>query len=672
MGLPRSLPILVLSVALTGGFAARADDEVDYCRESRITPMPAMQDQDGLATCYANVAALLLQNRLSNQRIRRQEETYQRELAAWEAEESQRLREQPADVPVTTQPRPRPEHPRPPAAAPPISYQHLSLIQLLDKRQSTAATDEFGLTRQVGPTTRVLETERGMVCAPLESASRHGYCTAQSFGHDATEDTVNVQRYVLLELGRFLDEQSGNDLILNLARDVDYARSVRDRLAFQLASRNVLCRPQPGERPVDTKARFIARRMLTRLAHGLASGNPYYAGLSPEQRQQVRERLFTNGNPTQGPSSQAYKSFMQILLGLPGQTCAVERAKRLDPEARCGGPISWAEGYRARDYNETSDDSRIPRENVESDEALVWRLMRDMGLDLPAPPEFPTHNTHIAADLAAWNICYRTHFGVDRATLEEALAPLCHSSDVTTVATGQQYQLADQVVAALQALQRLDATTRVQAFMDIAAPNCRASAAANRPNVGDIRCDQVRMPSQDLALDGVTDRILGALCSNRAVGVEICTDFMTNGASARVNTHFCTSRGAGVPGHGLHAVAVVGHRSVSVADPRTGAMRRQDQFLVQNSWGAHCPGAQGIQCEVRRCTESHPVKCHAPVCDPMNPESCEPPVCTQAVASVCETVVCPLGERCAGTPTGRWWVGQSLLIQNSIATTVIP
>lgn len=180
---------------------------------------------------------------------------------------------------------------------------------------------------------------------------------------------------------------------------------------------------------------------------------------------------------------------------------------------------------------------------------------------------------------------------------------------------------AQTIVMALQQLGNGELRSRGRALIGSVAPLCYREMKNNaRPAENRIPCSTVRVNAENGGVNGASSFIKRSLCENSPAGISVCTGFMRQ-ATTRVNSQFCTQDIPGVPNHGRHAMAVVGY-----SEGEAGQGRR---FLVQNSWGGHCPS-------------------HA-----------------EAVGITCEKTL-------DGMNTGRWWIDQELLLNNSYRLERIP
>lgn len=114
-------------------------------------------------------------------------------------------------------------------------------------------------------------------------------------------------------------------------------------------------------------------------------------------------------------------------------------------------------------------------------------------------------------------------------------------------------------------------------------------------------------------------RVYNGISSGRALGIDMCTAFMTD-PTARTN--FCRNKAPGVPNHGYHAMTIAGYR----------CSEGQLEYQIINSWGKDCP---------------------APAKDNYRNSALE----------------CEVDQQ--GGPTGRFWLKEEVLVDNSIGVTQI-
>lgn len=103
-----------------------------------------------------------------------------------------------------------------------------------------------------------------------------------------------------------------------------------------------------------------------------------------------------------------------------------------------------------------------------------------------------------------------------------------------------------------------------------------------------------------------------AIEAGRSLGISVCTSFLED---PTVKTDFCRKAGKGVEGHSFHSMAVSGYR----------CQGGKIEYEILNSWGSYCPVAEGK-------TKNSAFDC---VLDK------------------------------AGSPTGRFWVKEDVLIDST-------
>lgn len=197
-------------------------------------------------------------------------------------------------------------------------------------------------------------------------------------------------------------------------------------------------------------------------------------------------------------------------------------------------------------------------------------------------------------------------------------APSCVVPTSATISPAFLTQ-ARQLVASLSALSenRLDPQA---GLVNLISPAC---AGQMEQRAGDYAGDcNDRAVNSASSSNTAKSTSVEEICAGRAVGISICTGFFK--ASVPVDSKFCDEDEPGVADHGRHAVTLIGYR------PRPNGTR---QFLVQNSWGSSCPFRQGISSNI--------------------------PAALQGL------VECEVTPGAIASPTGRFWVDENLLFNNT-------
>ncbi len=178
---------------------------------------------------------------------------------------------------------------------------------------------------------------------------------------------------------------------------------------------------------------------------------------------------------------------------------------------------------------------------------------------------------------------------------------------------------ARQIVASLSALSenRLDPQA---GLVNLISPAC-ASQMTQRAGAYSGDCGN-RAINSDSSANTAKTTAIEEICRGRSVGISICTGFFKS--STPIDSNYCDNDVAGVADHGRHAVTLIGYR------PGPSGRR---QFLIQNSWGNSCPFRQGFSSSI-------------------------PPALQNLVE-------CEVTSGVIASPTGRFWVDEDLLFNNT-------
>ncbi len=160
-------------------------------------------------------------------------------------------------------------------------------------------------------------------------------------------------------------------------------------------------------------------------------------------------------------------------------------------------------------------------------------------------------------------------------------------------------------------------------LVNLISPGCAAQMMLTKNN-SDLRCTNRTIGSERQATRAKRN-IYENLCRNKAVAISICTGFFAS--SVPINSAFCQRDVAGIDNHGRHALTLIGYRT----------KEGKKQIKIQNSWGQACPFLKG-----------------------------EPPFIASEMQGLVE---CEMEN---GRPTGRFWVDEDLLINNSYQLSVMP
>lgn len=197
-------------------------------------------------------------------------------------------------------------------------------------------------------------------------------------------------------------------------------------------------------------------------------------------------------------------------------------------------------------------------------------------------------------------------------------APMCEvppSDALAPQATAQAQQLINSL--RLMANDQLDLQV---GLVNILSPACATQMSQRADDYSD-NCSDRNINSASTA-SSAKSLAVEEICAGRALGVSICTGFFK--ASTPIDSKFCDDDEPGVADHGRHAVTLIGYRQ---------GPNSKRQFLIQNSWGNSCPFRQGISGAV-------------------------PPALQNLVE-------CEVTPGAIASPTGRFWVDEDLLFNNT-------
>lgn len=160
-------------------------------------------------------------------------------------------------------------------------------------------------------------------------------------------------------------------------------------------------------------------------------------------------------------------------------------------------------------------------------------------------------------------------------------------------------------------------------LVNLISPGCAVQMMLTKNN-DNLRCSDRSIGNQSQANRAKRD-IYANLCRGKAVAISMCTGFFAS--SVPINSAFCESDVAGIANHGRHALTLIGYRT----------KEGKKQIKIQNSWGQSCPFLKG-----------------------------EPAAIPSGMQGLVE---CEMEN---GRPTGRFWVDEDLLINNSYQLSVMP
>lgn len=514
-----------------------------------ILPLQPVQDQDGLGTCYANAASLLLRQALGSKV--------------------------------------------------PISYNALAILHGVneavesgnEKRGIVEAEDLFG-RRVVG--------SGGDVCKTVDLAKSGGICAASAtpFEAQSSPDTWNRQNETLVAFGSLIDKLNSRQ---TPPSEEDWERYTR-LFAARIADRQESCEGAP-EKIFGKKINLLLPRVLLenvenerntvqifeeRIQKG--TGDKDTPALKEKalarvrNEEQIRDIFMVMSQSASSPDVRVWRL-------KPEYEAAIERS--------APNYLKLIKASEGRNRIPTSGDFEGLRLTVSTPlEALVAEA-RSRGVKLPslfvkdAPHDLDSREAVLEAYRAASD-CARPLDAtiVKSINLEDACeSPGSEESPVLRDAL----VTAKKIVAALKA-SRGTIDTRATELVRILAPECLPQMEASARLLKNVQCESTGLEPGPKELSRARSWVEERLCQNQLVSVGICTDFMV--VQGPVNTNFCTtsSRLNGEIEHGAHAVTIVGRENTTGGGVR---------YLVQNSWGQSCPFAdpkmaagKNVNCEL--------------------------------------------------------------------------
>ena len=530
------LPFLVFALLSTSVLAGVCGGN----QNSVSIPSLQVQDQDGLGTCYANQASLLIQNALGRSR--------------------------------------------------PVSYQQLGMAyagHLAElNNQSNSSLVSLNNRRE-----QRFVSEGGFGCQAFAAAREQGFCDSRAFQaleRSGTEDPQRVQAYYLTLLGGFFDSQRRSlrgvseegwaNLENNLAAFLVEQRqscemSQDDYLAVSFGARSseLLTAASSVEQACTIRYPLCNKNVTPAEAASLRGAladfrSRYYSEdrtpipnghnirLNSEAVGQLRSRSLTTNNWGRAFSELLSSDVASALA----QTLPAQRARELAQSLLPTDAVNSAA--------ETARRARIPR--VECTDP--W---------------------------AAYATLTRRGFDAGQATRRAAG---CYEPGVLSQQSlNEIQQFASRVTASLQEQQSGNLRERLRSLISIIAPRCAEQLESNRAQLNNLTCKQILLSDvlgqvrgphvqADPALIGANvsasarrrsaeTQIESALCAGRAVGVDVCTAFMDSATA--VDSDFCRRPLPGIEGHGYHAMTIVSSEVLPNGKKR---------YLVQNSWGRTC------------------------------------------------------------------------------------
>lgn len=576
---------LLLTLLLTTLVSQSWAQEVDSCQAvgaKSVMTFP-VQDQDGLGTCYANSAAILLQGTLNS-----------------------------------------PE---------PLSYHQLALIHsITDGGQETLVnTDKHNQLHYSG--------EGGWVCRAIEAAQDFGFCDANQFSLDrhGSGDPAEEQANMIYRYGEMIDrlvnrEHGGPSTNWQLFEEnlkdllVDKKKACAEPREQHFEKKLTELLPSYIIKQIEVLEEVIAEERTPR--KNSKKNAPSMSFLVPELEKRLaawrlaRERLLTAGVGTDGGLNWMVRDPLPAPL------------KAQIP--------NW---IAALDTNDGKKD--YLNLNLSSLPAQLFGVLGDQ-----VPPEVMSNarddisGRELIGEInEAWHACGATlDLDLISGLTPDSMFshPRCQSyAGLQDREIRELEQVAANLTNTLRRVSPSRYEDRAHGLLSLLAPGCAAQMPAKKELLRGKSCNSFVFNS-DMQVGRRSNIHQNArrmkreekkaaarswanqhLCQKRPVAISVCTEFM-NLTDPQVDTRNCRQRPPEDPTnkHGNHAMVLVGY---SVEADGKG------RYLVQNSWGASCPVADDA-----------------------------------AKGVVCEAI--PEGSK---NYTGRFWIGEDLLFNNTFEMSVV-
>jgi hypothetical protein len=505
----------------------------------------------------------------------------------------------------------------------PPSYQQLALIYSIDK-----GTNKNLINQEDGKDSYA--AEGGFVCDTFNAAKYYGFCDAQHFNLDVygNEDGIQKQKKLIMGYGRLIDDLGRNFLMMNEKK----WDTVRNNLISQIYNKKKDCG--------DSKEDFFKRKVLEKLPRMVLQR---IGGLN-EQRDLFQANKNEPGTDTIfNETEQEYKLWEKI-----------RDTQLLSSKTKDGG-LSWSLN---KEFSNLITPSLIsewikgtenlkPKSYFGEMEILIPEVTSPTNLlfkNFSTPLDSFTSKESFESlkDLSGrglifeisqeWENCL---VDIDDKMLSSIhLENLINVNQCSSVANYSLLdpvlvsasQVADDLVNKLKDKKLKNYDNRAQALMDVFSPQCRLEAQNNTKQISNKFCFSYSFKdfgkSDQVILPKMRRLISENLCKKNPISISVCTKFMS-GTELNIDTQYCqndkTANGDN-QNHGYHALTIVGHQ----IDKDNSA-----KYLIQNSWGKTCgvlnPKEKGVECEL----DSN------------------------------------------GKTTGRFWIGENLLLKNTYQLNMI-
>ena len=290
-----------------------------------------------------------------------------------------------------------------------------------------------------------------------------------------------------------------------------------------------------------------------------------------------------------------------------------------------GLPTPEAKNFLLNDFFPRSFDAEFINSNPTKDQLAqrsmhpekmfeVWWWNR---LKLPgsfSPYDFESYE--YLKDFRSQNVCRENE------TIAAVKSLVSSCGQIPPTLEPRHEQMARELLAAIQ-LASQKGESGLRGLVNLISPSCGAEMSVRKGKLSH-ECDEQSI-KDDISALAAAKTIEDEICGGRSVGISLCTGFFIS--TTPVDSGYCSQDVPGIEQHGRHAVALVGVKNNAIGER---------EFLIQNSWGRTCPFLQH-----------------------------KGGVIPDALKGL---VQCEMAN---GVPTGRFWVNEKLMMNNTYAFQVM-
>ncbi len=492
----------------------------------------AVQDQDGLGTCYANQTALLIQNTLN--------------------------------LPN------------------PVSYQHLALST--SSRSSTYKTGETLLTGN-----KKLISEGGSSCQAFEAAQISGFCSTQNFGslEHSGADPLHTQEHLLKALAFFLDKNAGKNSSLN---EKDWKNVESHLLSLFIIRDNQCEQKKAGDKFAIARDQFPRRakgalieKLLNFINADCKKNICTVKGLKDKEGKQIKI--------TVEQKNQWIKSLRQIRdemapYSTPQNGVQIPQRQFKDEFIYKGNETGYYPfTLTLIDKLKESPGLSLPSEPTLN--IILFQPLRDQEIIIKRIDENCGEMSSIADMLELTDLrqaaknpltCSASYDMADPkfAQLNDAV------KDIVQFMRPKNNNKVPNKISALLKLIAPGCEKELEKNAGFLGNKvCREVQLTNKFNpaseYSSSLADTYKEPEK--RFQAATELVQKSLCEGKVVGIDVCFDIISSTRdplSTPIDTNFCEKSTSG-----FHAMTVVGKRNLEGFG---------NQFLVQNSYGISCNG----------------------------------------------------------------------------------